>query len=92
MKRQQTSALFIWLIRHQPTVLFSQNKPATSRNQTTILFFQNKSTPATNQTNKLQMDPTTQVLKAAKECTVLLTRISSLLRIVLGCRKWHKAC
>jgi hypothetical protein len=24
------SALFAWLISHQPTVLFSQNKPATS--------------------------------------------------------------
>jgi hypothetical protein len=36
------SAMFAWLIRHQPTVLFSHNKPATS-NQPTILFSQNKS-------------------------------------------------
>jgi hypothetical protein len=39
--------LFVWLISHQPTVLFSQNKSATS-NQPTVLFFQNKSAPATS--------------------------------------------
>jgi hypothetical protein len=45
-------ALFAWLISHQPTVLFSQNKPATS-NQPAVLFFQNKSSPATsNQPNR----------------------------------------
>jgi hypothetical protein len=27
----EISALFAWLISHQPTVLFSQNKPATSQ-------------------------------------------------------------
>jgi hypothetical protein len=37
--------LFVWLISHQPAVLFSQNKPAT-RNQPTVLFSQNKSAPA----------------------------------------------
>jgi hypothetical protein len=37
--------LFVWLISHQPTVLFSQNKSATS-NQPTVLFFQNKPAPA----------------------------------------------
>jgi hypothetical protein len=36
--------LFVWLI-NQPTVLFSQNKPATS-NQPAVLFSQNKSAPA----------------------------------------------
>jgi hypothetical protein len=39
------TALFAWLISHQPAVLFSQNKSATS-NQPTILFSQNKSAPA----------------------------------------------
>jgi hypothetical protein len=34
-------ALFVWLISHQPTVLFSQNKPVTS-NQPAVLFSQNK--------------------------------------------------
>jgi hypothetical protein len=36
--------LFVWLINHQPAVLFSQNKPAIS-NQPTVLFSQNKSVP-----------------------------------------------
>jgi hypothetical protein len=40
-----TYALFVWLISHQPAVLFSQNKSATS-NQPTVLFSQNKSAPA----------------------------------------------
>jgi ankyrin repeat protein len=33
----ESSALFVWLIGHQPTVLFSQNKSATS-NQAAVLF------------------------------------------------------
>jgi hypothetical protein len=37
-------ALLAWLISYQPTVLFSQNKPATS-NQPAVLFSQNKSAP-----------------------------------------------
>jgi hypothetical protein len=37
--------LFVWLISHQPTVLFSQNKPATN-NQSAVLFSQNKPAPA----------------------------------------------
>jgi hypothetical protein len=35
------------LINHQPTVLFSQNKPATN-NQPAMLFSQNKLAPATS--------------------------------------------
>jgi hypothetical protein len=38
-------ALFAWLISHQPAVLFSQNKPATS-NQPAVIFSQNKLAPA----------------------------------------------
>jgi hypothetical protein len=41
----ETNALFAWLISHQPAVLFSHNKPATS-NQPSVLFSQNKSAPA----------------------------------------------
>jgi hypothetical protein len=41
----QIYTLFAWLISHQPTVLFSQNKPATS-NQPTLILSQNKPTPA----------------------------------------------
>jgi hypothetical protein len=40
-----TFALFAWLISHQPTVLFSQNKSATS-NQPAVLFSHNKPAPA----------------------------------------------
>jgi hypothetical protein len=40
-----TIGLFVWLISHQPAVLFSQSKPATS-NQPTVLFSHNKSAPA----------------------------------------------
>jgi hypothetical protein len=48
ISRQNTSlrepALFVWLISHQPVVLFSHNKAATS-NQSAVLFSQNKPTP-----------------------------------------------
>jgi hypothetical protein len=40
-----TVALFVLLISHQPAVLFSYNKPATS-DQLTVFFSQNKSAPA----------------------------------------------
>jgi hypothetical protein len=39
------SALFVWLISHQPAVLFSQNKPVIT-NQPAVLFSQNKPAPA----------------------------------------------
>jgi hypothetical protein len=38
-------ALFAWLISHQRTVFFSQNKPATN-NQPAVFFSQNKSAAA----------------------------------------------
>jgi hypothetical protein len=41
----QIRALFVWLISHQPALLFSQNKP-TINNQPTVLLSQNKSAPA----------------------------------------------
>jgi hypothetical protein len=37
--------LIVWLISHQPALLFSQNKPTTN-NQPTVFFSQNKTTPA----------------------------------------------
>jgi hypothetical protein len=46
-RRAKANALFAWLISHQPAVLFSHNKSATS-NQPAILFSQNKPAPATN--------------------------------------------
>jgi hypothetical protein len=42
---EEAISLFARLISHQPAVLFSQNKPATS-NQPAALFFQNKPAPA----------------------------------------------
>jgi hypothetical protein len=50
------NALFVWLLSHQPAVLFSQNKSATS-NQPTVLFSQNKSAPA------ISYQPNEQVVK-----------------------------
>jgi hypothetical protein len=47
--------LFVWLISHQPAVLFSQNKLATS-NQPTVLFSQNKSAPAISHQPNEQAD------------------------------------
>jgi hypothetical protein len=44
-KSKSNYALFAWLMSHQPAVLFSQNKSATS-NQPTVLFSQNKPAPA----------------------------------------------
>jgi hypothetical protein len=41
----QNNSMFVRLISHQPAVLFSQNKPATS-NQPAVLFSHNKSAPA----------------------------------------------
>jgi hypothetical protein len=42
---RKTNSLFAWLISHQATVLFSQNKSAIS-NQPALLFSQNKPAPA----------------------------------------------
>jgi hypothetical protein len=41
-----TLSLFARLISHQPTILFSQNESATSRNPPAVLFSQNKPAPA----------------------------------------------
>jgi hypothetical protein len=53
------NALFAWLISHQPTVLFSQNKPATS-NQPAVLFSQNKPAPAISHQPNEQAEPHVQ--------------------------------
>jgi hypothetical protein len=44
-KNEHLIALFAWFISHQPAVLFSHNKPATS-NHPAVLFSQNKPAPA----------------------------------------------
>jgi hypothetical protein len=51
-----TSALFARLISHQPAVLFSHNKPATS-NQPAVLFSQNKPAPAISHQPTEQVSP-----------------------------------
>jgi hypothetical protein len=57
-----TIALFAWLISHQPAVLFSHNKPATS-NQPTVLFSQNKPAPA------ISHQPTEQAVYPSNFCS-----------------------
>jgi hypothetical protein len=37
--------MFVWVISHQPTVLFFQNKSAPATGQPSVFFSQNKSTP-----------------------------------------------
>jgi hypothetical protein len=49
-------SLFAWFISHQPTILFSHNKPTTS-NQPAVLFSQNKPAPA------ISHQPNEQVVK-----------------------------
>jgi hypothetical protein len=56
--RLSASSLFAWLISHQPAVLFSHNKPATS-NQPAVLFSQNKSAPAISHQPNEQADHAT---------------------------------
>jgi hypothetical protein len=48
-------ALFVWLISHQPAVLFSQNKSAAS-NQPAVFLSQNKSAPAISHQPNEQTD------------------------------------
>jgi hypothetical protein len=46
-KLEGKGGVFAWLVSHEPAILFSHNKPATS-NQPAVLFSQNKSAPATS--------------------------------------------
>jgi hypothetical protein len=65
------SALFAWLISHQPAVLFSQNKPASS-NQPAVLFSQNKPAPSishqpTEQAAHIQTSKKLNMLRRRKD-------------------------
>jgi hypothetical protein len=59
-KQQSANALFAWLISRQPTVLFSQNKPATSNqpeSASSILLSEQTNTshqPPANRTDSVQ--------------------------------------
>jgi hypothetical protein len=46
-------SLFVWLISHQPTILFSQSKPATSQQYFSLRINQHQPS-ATSQTNRLK--------------------------------------
>jgi hypothetical protein len=46
----RVTALFVWLITHQPVLLLSQNEPVIG-NQPTIFFSKNKSAPTTGLSN-----------------------------------------
>jgi hypothetical protein len=84
-------SLFVWLISHQPAVLFSQNKPATSNqpavlfsqnkpatsNQPAVLFSQNKSAPAISHQPNEQADGVFK-RRAALVTFVVITASSSL--------------
>jgi hypothetical protein len=69
---QRICALFAWLISHQPAVLFSQKKSATS-NQPTVLFSQNKPAPAVSHQPNEQTDSILLQLWATKNlCTMTM--------------------
>jgi hypothetical protein len=72
----QTSSVFVRLISHQPAVLFSLDKPATS-NQPAVLFSQNKSAPA------ISHQPNEQAVGSGKTFGLVknLSRLSFLLFI-----------
>jgi hypothetical protein len=63
-KDHKPNSLFTWLIRHQPAVLFSQNKSATS-NQPTVLFSQHKSAPAKRTDGKAGSNRRTELARGA---------------------------
>jgi hypothetical protein len=74
--RKRICALFAWLISHQPTVLFSQNKPATS-NQPAVLFPQNKPAPA------ISHQPTEQAVgihRVLNKVFYIFSQMSAILR------------
>jgi hypothetical protein len=64
----QTSALFIRLISHQPAVLFSKNKSATS-NLSVVFFSQNKPAPAiSHQPNEHTEGVSQSVIEEYQNC------------------------
>jgi hypothetical protein len=67
--------LFVRLITHQPTILFSQNKPAIS-NQPVVLFSQNKSAPAISHQPNEQAAPEKANAAAHRICSRLLDQLS----------------
>jgi hypothetical protein len=77
-----TTSLFAWLISHQPTVLFSQNKPATG-NQPAVLFSQNKPAPA------ISHQPTEQALQYTRRYYAFSLARSQIESLCLQCMVVH---
>jgi hypothetical protein len=74
---------------HQPTILFSHNKPATS-NQPSVLFSQNESAPATSQTNRLGTTDSPSATKSTpSEATPTSNSISSFPSTNMNCTWLH---
>jgi beta-lactamase class A len=69
LKNINGAALFAWLISHQPTVLFSHNKPASS-NQPAVVFSQNKPAPT------ISHQPTEQVVQNKQKASDITTDLS----------------
>jgi hypothetical protein len=67
--------MLVWLISHQPTVLFSRNKPATN-NQPAVLFSQNKSAPAISHHPNEQAKPVRSAYQPPASSTFLSERTS----------------
>jgi hypothetical protein len=63
-KGLRIDALFAWLISHQPTVLFSQNKPATSNQPEPA-----SSTLLSEQTNTSHQPPANRTGWAGRSCS-----------------------
>jgi hypothetical protein len=81
----QANALFAWLISHQPAVLFSHNKPATS-NQPAVLFSQNKSAPAISHQPTEQAENPVRIVHSVDITTSQLVYILYILGKDFTCR------
>jgi DNA-repair protein XRCC1 len=71
-----TIALFVWLISHQLTVLFSQNKPATS-NQPAVFFSQNKPAPTISHQPNEQAVSQRLILSYCRSCEFLVNLLQA---------------
>jgi hypothetical protein len=76
VRTQDLNTLFVWLISHQPAVLFSQNKSAIS-NQSTVLFSQNKPAPAISPQPTEQAELGLELELEADRATTLLDVLSA---------------
>jgi hypothetical protein len=78
--------VFVWLISHQPAVLFSQNKPATN-NQPAVVFSQNKSAPAISATSTNRLGFSFRVIDSS--LTILLLKLLHSALFAVDCFRVH---